>query len=82
MLLVESSQARPSGELHYVVNGGALLQHVPWSKGQTYDAILNTYSEYVVNKYGEAVVVFDGYMDHPQKMLHTRGGQQEVLESL
>ena len=47
----------------YVLDGGALLQHIPWSHGSTYKDIIchHQYTDYVQKKYGKAVVVFDGY---------------------
>ncbi len=47
--------------IQYVLDGGALLHRIPWNKGSTFSEILKTYSNYVLNKYGEAIVVFDGY---------------------
>ena len=38
-----------------------MLHRIPWNKGSTFSEILKTYSDYVLNKYGEAIVVFDGY---------------------
>ena len=46
---------------HYVLDGGALLQHVPWSKGETIEAVCERYVEYVSHRYGKATIVFDGY---------------------
>ena len=48
-------------DIQYVLDGGALLHRIPWNKGSTFSEILKTYSDYVLNKYGEAIVVFDGY---------------------
>ncbi len=50
-----------TGEVQYVLDCGALLQHIPWSQGATYKEICSHYSWYVSKKYGEALVVFDGY---------------------
>ena len=38
----------------------ALLHRIPWSRGSTYESIIETYSKYVSTNYGEAVVVCDG----------------------
>ena len=51
-----------SGQVQYVLDGGALLQRIPWKKGVTYSEILGTYTEYVTRKYGHAIVVFDDYL--------------------
>ena len=56
----------------YVLDGGALLQHISWIKGGTYQDVFSTYCDYV-KKYGKAVVVFDGYADVSTKyMTHQR----------
>ena len=34
-------------ELQYVLDGGALLQHIPWPKGATFREICTVYTEYV-----------------------------------
>ena len=39
-------------DIQYVLDGGALLQRIPWNKGSTFSEILKTYSDYVLNKYG------------------------------
>ena len=51
----------------------ALLHRIPWSRGSTYESIIETYSKYVGTNYGEAVVVFDGYKEFTTKdMTHKR----------
>ena len=44
-----------------VVDGGALIQRIPWSRGSTYGCIFHQYTEYVKHKYIDTIVVFDGY---------------------
>ena len=44
-----------------VLDGGSLLQRIPWSKGTTFSTICNHYVNYVTGKYYDAVVVFYGY---------------------
>ena len=62
-----------SSELQYVLDGGALLQRTPWTKGAMYKEICTVYTEYVTRKYGNAVVVFDGYQSKSTKdMTHQR----------
>ena len=56
---------RPSETVKYVLDGGALLHRVPWTKGATYDQIFEQYSAYVIRKYGRTIDVFDGYSDNP-----------------
>ena len=48
-------------DFQYVLDGGALVQRIPWSRRAIYKDIFNTYTEYVMRKYCEAIVVFDGY---------------------
>ena len=57
----------------YVLDGGALLQRIPWRKGATFQEICTVYTEYVTRKYGDAMVVFDGYQSKSTKdMTHQR----------
>ena len=59
--------------IQYVLDGGALLQRIPWSRGSTYEDICHQYTEYVVRKYKEAIIVFDGYESTNTKdMTHQR----------
>ncbi len=52
----------PSGEVQFVLDGGALLHRIPWPHSPiTYNALCSLYTQYVVTKYGNAIVVFDGY---------------------
>ena len=48
-------------EVQYVLDGGALLQHIPWEKGVIFKQICFVYADYVTRKYENAIVVFDGY---------------------
>ena len=50
-----------TGQVHYVLDGGALVQRIPWARGSSYKGICTQYTEYVTKKYGQATVVFDGY---------------------
>lgn len=55
------------------MDGGALLQRIPWTKGVTYQNIFSTYCNYVKKKYGRAIVVFDEYQNVSTKdMTHLR----------
>lgn len=63
----------PEGGIQYVLDGGALLQRIPWSRGSTYGSICHQYTEYVARKYKDAIVVFDGYEHTNTKdMTHQR----------
>ena len=56
----------PSDKTHFAINGGALLQRIPWQRGVTYDHICKTYVQYVERHYGKQVtIVFDGYQHGP-----------------
>ena len=54
----------PSETVQYVLDGGALLHRIPWTRGATYDQIFEQYSAYVIRRYCRAIVVFDGYGTH------------------
>ena len=60
-------------KLKFVLDGGSLLQHIPWKQGATYGDICTVYTDYVVKKYREAIVAFDGYDKSSIKdMVHQR----------
>jgi len=43
-----------------VLDGDSLLHHLPWKKGDSYNAIAESYADFTVRHYGQATVVFDG----------------------
>jgi hypothetical protein len=46
----------------FIIDGGHLLQSLPWPADATYNQICDNYVSYVTDNYGfQAVVVFDGY---------------------
>ena len=49
----------------YVIDGGALIHKVKWSKKATYKDIAQQYVSYVRTKYGTSCIVFDGYEQGP-----------------
>lgn len=53
------------GDVVHVVDGGALLQRLPWPSHTTFAQLSSLYVEYVHNHYKCAVVVFDGYESGP-----------------
>ena len=58
----------PTDKTHFVIDidGGALLQQIPWQRGVTYDHIYKTCVQYVEQHYGKQVtIVFDGYQHGP-----------------
>ena len=42
----------PTGNVHYVLDGGALLHRIPWAWGLTYTEILLLYVQHVTQRYG------------------------------
>ena len=50
-------------KVQYVLDGGALLHKVPWSKGMVFNKVTEAYVSYVRRHYGRAKLVFDGYED-------------------
>ena len=69
-----SDPTGPNGEVQYMLDGGALLHRIPWSKGfPTYKEISEMYCQYVMQKYGAAILIFDGYNRSSTKdMTHQR----------
>ena len=62
---IKEEQRNPSGDVQYVLDGGALLHRVPWPRGSTYESVSHLDVMYVILKYGGAAIVFDGYNDDP-----------------
>jgi hypothetical protein len=58
----------------FVLDGGSLLQRLPWSKNATFEAICQSYLDYVTKRYQNVVVVFDVYPNYPttKDVTHTR----------
>lgn len=52
-------------DVHYVINGGALLQRIPWGHTATFDDICDSYIKYVAKRYVKATIVFDDYPTGP-----------------
>ena len=62
---MKEGQRNPSGDVQYVLDGGALLHRVPWPRRSTYESVSHLYVRYVTQKYGAAAIVFDRYNDDP-----------------
>ena len=61
-LTMESSDVSFSqGNLQFVLDGGALIYQTPWPWWSTYRNICALYCNYVDQKYGQTIIVFDGY---------------------
>ncbi len=48
--LVKNEKEVLPDPLSDVLNGGALLQRLPWLKGETFDAVFKRYVKYVTNR--------------------------------
>ena len=67
-LVDQNTASIPSENVRFVLDGGALLHRIPWSR-----SILSTYGNFVSKNYGEAIIVFDGYKAFTTKdMTHKR----------
>ena len=67
--------------IQYVLDGGALLLCIPWSRGSTYQDIFNQYTEYVARKYANAIVVFDGYESTNTKIVTHKRQAKEIVST-
>ena len=47
----------PDDCIQYILNVGAFLQRISWSRSSTYGDICHQYTEYVARKYKDAIVV-------------------------
>lgn len=58
----------------FVIDGGSLLQRLPWLQNTTYGSICQCYVDYINQKYRNPTVVFDGYEAGPSTKdnTHTR----------
>ena len=78
---VEQSVSGLPEEVRYVLDGGSLLQRLPWQKGQTYGEIIQTYVDYITKRFGEeTTVVFDGYSSTPstKDVTHLRRTKEKI----
>jgi len=51
---MKGEQWKPSGNVQYILNGGAVLHYLPWLRGFMYDSVSQLYVRYVTQKYGVA----------------------------
>ena len=49
----------------YVIDGGAMLQRLPWAKSTSYANLCQLYIQYICNHFPNALIVFDGYGGGP-----------------
>lgn len=73
----EATGDAPPKTQHYVLDGGSLLQRLPWKRGETYGSIAQSYAEFTTRRYQMATVVFDGYLGGPtiKDNTHQRRGK-------
>jgi len=72
---LSSDATGTNGEVQYVLDGGTLLRRIPWPLGfPEYREICDMYCQYVVEKYGAAVFIFDGYNQSSTKDITSRTG--------
>ena len=65
-----------SDDVHFLLDGGALLNRIPWQCGHTFASILALYDKYVADHYGRVItVVFDGYESGPS----TKDATKDIL---
>ncbi len=56
------NKSKPLDSCSFVLDGGALLHRLPWTKGKTYGEICQVYVDHLETRYGKKVsIVFDGY---------------------
>lgn len=73
---VKTTETLPQNP-QFVLDGGSLLQRIPWRRGTTFEEIVQTYVFFVRTKYQNAVIVFDGYMSGPttKDIIHLKRGK-------
>ena len=52
-------------QYRYVLDGGSLIQRIPWVVGTSFINICQVYIDYVKHNFADATVVFDGYPEGP-----------------
>ncbi len=64
----------------YVIDGGAMLQRLPWPKAISYRNLCQLYVQFVRKHYHDALIVFDGYSSGPSTKdeTHQRRSGSEV----
>jgi len=70
-LTVDLCRSIVSGDVCYVIDGGALLHRVKWLKGITFGDAVQQYLHHILKRYGkQTCVVFDGYAEAPSLKDH------------
>ena len=64
-----------------MLDGGALLQRIPWQHGSTFGAILDTYVDFVSQNYAQRIIIFARYESFSTKDMthkHWSKGKKSV----
>ena len=64
-----------------MLDGGALLQRIPWQHGSTFGAILDTYVGFVLQNFAQGIITFNGYESFSTKDMthkHRSKGKKSV----
>jgi len=71
----------PNEKKCHVIDGGMLLQRIPWECGQTFGELCESYIKFVESKFINASVVFDGYEGGPNTKdnVHGRRNVTQVM---
>jgi hypothetical protein len=64
----------------HVIDGGSLIQRIPWNKGATFGQICQMYLDYLTKRYTHPIV-FDGYSSGPSTKDHTHSRRTKGTES-
>ncbi|KAL8582661.1 hypothetical protein ACOMHN_035426 [Nucella lapillus] len=78
----QASAELPDNKVH-VIDGGYLLHLLSWARGCTYNAIAQSYIDFVKRMFGKGIVVFDGYSSNPstKDIAHLRRKQRTKVAS-
>ena len=66
-ILVHNEILVPQGNVQFVLDGRALLQGLPWSRGWTFESLYEVYTQHIQKSFGldNTTVIFYGYPDRP-----------------
>ena len=63
----------------FLIDGGSLLEIIPWKKDQTFECIAQGYADFVQRHYKYAHAIFDGYSNSKTTKCQTHMRQQHEL---
>lgn len=52
-------------DLAHVIDGGAMLQRIPWPKSSSYGSLCHLYTRFICSHFTNSLIVFDGYGSGP-----------------